>query len=121
MINETLTSTPITIIAAADILLLFIITIAMVICVKLSNISYKINSMIVREDDIKDLLTNMVQGSKRIERNVDAINQRTRAATAKKSKSKIDKRGTTYEGKTSTKSSHSKNNNNKRNNSSVRK
>ena len=118
MFNEILTPTAFIVIAAIIIVMLCI---TMVLCVRLSNIMYMLKSMVTREDDMKDLLTNMVQGSKRIERNVDAINQRTRAATAKKSnKPKIDKRGAgSYDGKSS-KSTHSKNNSSKRN-SSIRK
>ena len=89
------TISPIYLIIAVVLIVIFAICF-MVVCVKLSNISYKINSISMREDEMKDLLTNMVQGSKRIERNVDAINQRTRAASSKKS-SKIEKKGMVYD------------------------
>lgn len=107
-----------TFIILAFVLVLFIIAM-MIICLKLGNISFKQDVIIDRLRDTNELITNVVQGSKRIERDVDAINQRTRAAANRKTKTDNNKRGG-YDNKNQ-KSSHAKNNTSKRNNSSVRK
>lgn len=106
-----------TIIICAFILFLFVVAM-LILCLKLNNIKFRQNVHESRLADTNELLTNVVQGSKRIERDVDAINQRTRAATNRRNnKSTSEKRGNNHD-KTKT---YSKNNNNKRSPSSVRK
>lgn len=106
-----------TIIICAFILFLFVVAM-LILCLKLNNIKFRQNVHESRLADTNELLTNVVQGSKRIERDVDAINQRTRAATNRRNNKSIsEKRGNNHD-KTK---AYSKNNNTKRSPSSVRK